>query len=63
MLQTILMVIPRNTKEKFNIIMLTHDKYRTLIRDIGSGEIKIGSIRKFDCEHCQSKESCSLLTF
>jgi hypothetical protein len=51
-----------NCKES-NIIILTHDEYRTLIRNIGSWNIKVGNIRKFDCQYCQSKNSCSLTTF
>jgi hypothetical protein len=49
--------------KKFNIATLSHDEYRTLIRDIGSWETKVGSLHKFDCRHCQSRNSCSLITF
>jgi hypothetical protein len=52
-----------NECKKCSTIILDHDKHKSLIRDIGSFGLRHGNIQKFDCKHCQSQNSCSLLTF
>ncbi|MGC1132918.1 MAG: hypothetical protein WA941_08845 [Nitrososphaeraceae archaeon] len=52
-----------NECKKSSIIKLTHDEYKSLIRDTNGSRIRQGSIQKFDCGYCQSQNSCSLLTF
>ena len=46
-----------NKCKRFSVIELSHDGYKNLNQDA------FGNMQKFDCEHCQSKESCSLPTF
>lgn len=59
----IVLEVECNECKKSGIIKLSHDQYKSLILDANVFGIKLGSVQKFDCEYCQSKESCSLLTF
>jgi hypothetical protein len=45
--------------KKPNVIMLSHDDHRNLIKTDGVSESK----QKFDCKFCNSKASCVLTTF
>jgi hypothetical protein len=49
--------------KKPNVIIISHDEYKSLIQDIDVFGTKRGSVYKFDCRFCGSKESCSLSTF